>query len=656
MITYHYRIIIGAAVLSLAYLPPNVFAEEEMRVTAVVEKRNAEVGEEIPLALNISGSKANLLRPRLPDMEGFDSFFHGRANRFTFVNGRSENNTTFSYVLVPKRPGKFTLPPIEVQADDRVFRTDPIEFQITGAAQSPAAGTVGAPQRTAPARQTSPANYGAKGGVNPQSSPLPQASVVSAPKIRTSTQGSDRDVFLLVTADRSEAYPNEQVLLTYAVYTRYSARAEQFEKDPNLGGLWVEEIPIEKNYQPERLTLNGMQYLKADIRRLAVFPTSSGILDIDPGVFRVSIQKENRSSGVFDDFFNDSFFGGSVFARRETKLLTAEPLKLTVRPLPEQGKPEDFSGMVGQFRMTTQIDKRSVKQNEPILMILTIEGQGNMEMVARPRIPETRNIKFYDTDSQNQFIKDRSGVRGRKIFEITFIPMEAGDLEIPALDFNFFDPRSGEYQILRSQPYQIKVSPAPYQQMSQISAEQGDGLKKTIQGERRDIYFVEENYDPDRKRLDKEALLSALFAANVFLSLIALFLFVKRVYEERLDSNISMKRSLFARRNLQKGMKNLRKLARAKTCDKKREYFDQASKLLNRYIAEKFNLSEQGLTMGEIAEHLLDKGFPSEGVERIEKFYRVCDEVRFTSAEVPEIRMEDFKGLTDELSAFLERK
>jgi len=278
-----------------------------------------------------------------------------------------------------------------------------------------------------------------------------------------------------------------------------------------------------------------------------------------------------------------------------------------------------------------------------------------MEMVARPKIDEMKNIKFYDTDSQNQFVKDRAGVRGRKIFEITFIPTEPGDLEIPPLEFNYFDPRKGTYQILKSQAYQIKVSPAPFQQLAQISEEGGE-LKKTLKSERSDIYYIEENFNPARRKIPLGSLLLALFWGAVVLSFWAAVLWVKRAYEERLDSNLAVKRSLFAKRDLQRGMKKLAKICRAKTPEKRREYYDYASKLLNAYIAGKFNLSAQGLTMREIEEKLLEKGCEPDRLGRVEKFYQLCDEVRFTSAEVPEVRPEDFRHLADEICAFLEKR
>jgi len=654
------RILIFSFCILFSLCPQMFAADEEVRVLPILDKRTVELGDQIQLSIRIVGTQSNLLRPRLPEIDGFDTFFQGRSNQFTFVNNRSESTTTFSYVLVPKQAGSFTLPPIEVEVDDRVFRTDPIALRVTGTQTSQNSGAPASPPSAVSPAGSSPAaaSLPQRASSNSAGTTSPAVPAVSKNVSRATVPlNADQDIFMRVFADKQEAYVNEQILLTYSIFTRYSTRAEQFEKDPNLSGFWVEEIPIEKNYQPEKITLGGLQYLKADVRRLAVFPTTTGVLEMDPGVYRATIRKENRSSSIFDDFFDDSFFGGSIFARRETKLLGAEPVKIVVRPLPEQDKPADFSGMVGQFQMSASIDKRSVKQNEPVRMTLFIEGQGNMEMVARPGIPEMKDMKVYDTDSSNQFVKDRQGVRGRKIFEISFIPTDAGDLEIPPLEFNYFDPREGQYRVLKTQAYQIKVSPAPYSQLPDLSGgAQGDDLRKTLKLERKDIHFIEENFDPARGNGKTGIFIQGIFWVNVFLTAFSVFFLGRRLVDERLNRDVAFKRSLFARQALQKGLRGLKKLAHAKSPGEQRKFFDLAAKILNQYFADKFNLSAQGMTIDEIASRLTEKGFEPERLEKIKAFYLLCDEVRFTSGKVPEVRMGEFVKLTEAVTGFLEKR
>lgn len=635
------------ALLLSGFFAGPVLAEDQVRVTTVFNKRTASVTEEIKLTIRIGGAKANILRPRIPSVDFLDSYYTGRTNQFTFINGRSENTTSFSYVLVAKRPGKFQLPPIEVEVDNQIYRTDPIEIQIldnspgvNSQTLATAAGSPAPPQPTSPLTGQIPA-----GSVQKPITPMV-------------TADTDKDIFLNITADKREAYPNEQILLTYSVYARVPTRPEQFEKEPNMSGFWVEEIPLEKDYQPERVVFDGLQYVKGDVKRLAVFPTSTGAFDIDPGVFRATVKKEQNASSLFDDYFDESFFGGSFFAQREPKLLTAKPLKLVVRPFPEQGKPADFSNMAGQFEMMSSVDRKLVKQNEPVNLSLVIVGEGNIEMIERPQVPELRDVKVYDSDSSTELTKYRGGVRGRKSFEITLIPTAAGDLEIPPLKFSYFDPIKGRYQTLKTPVYQIKVLPGPAVPLSESLKNLGGGadMKKKIERESRDIHFIKENFKlPEEGRGSRKKARMFLYL-NAALSLAGLFLFLRSRYEDKLDKNVALKRSRTAAQSARKGIGLLKKLSASSREADHRRFFEEAPKILNAYFADKFNVSAQGLTVYDIESRLLERGAEAERLESLRSFYDSCDRVRFTSSGIPAVQREDLIRTLQGMMAFLEKR
>lgn len=635
-----------ALLLTGCFLKP-VFAGDQVRVTTVFDKRTVNVAEEIKLTIRIAGAQTNILRPRIPSVDFLESYYTGRTNQFTFINGRSENTTAFSYVLVPKKPGKFKLPPIEVEVDNQIFRTDPIEIEIRDDSSATSPSAAQAPPFAQASSQSATA---------PPLGQVPAGSV-QKPYTPTVTPDTEKDIFLNIFADKHEAYPNEQILLTYSVYTRVSARAEQFEKDPNMGGFWVEEIPIEKDYQPEKVILEGLQYLKADVKRLAVFPTTTGTFEIDPGVFRATIKKESRPSSLFDDFFDESFFGGSFFTQREPKLLTTKPLKLVVRPFPQQGKPADFSNMAGQFEMRSSVDKKVVKQNEPVILSLVIEGEGNIEMIERPKISELRDVKIYDSDSSTELAKYRGGVRGRKSFEVTLIPTAAGEFEIPPFTFSYFDPRKGSYQTLRAPAYQIRVTPGPAVPLPETLNNLGPGaFKKKIERESRDIHFIKEG-SPLRETGGLAADIERGFLAiNGILSLVGLFFFIRRRQEDRLDKNVALKRNRYAAQNARKGISLLKKMRVSHKPEDIKKFFEEAPRVMNGYFADKFNVSAQGLMFYDIEKRLAEKGLSGAQIESLRAFYETCDLVRFTSSGIADARREELIKVIQTMIDFLEKK
>lgn len=642
-----------------AFLAP-AFAAEQVRVTTVFDKRTVNVTEEIKLTIRIAGGQANVLRPRIPSVDFLESYYTGRANQFTFINGRSANTTSFSYVLVPKRAGKFMLPPIEVEVNNQIFRTDPIEIEVLGGSSGSSPVSSGAQARLAASQtafQPPPfAGSSVPGPAGPFTGQVPAGSV-QKPVTPTVTPETEKNIFLNIFADKHEAYPNEQILLTYSVYTRVSARAEQFEKDPNMGGFWVEEIPIEKEYQPEKVIFDGLQYLKADVKRLAVFPTTTGTFEIDPGVFRATIKKEAQQSGLFDDFFDESFFGGSFFAQREAKLLTTKPLKLVVRPFPDQGRPADFSNMAGQFEMMSSVDKKVVKQNEPVILSLVIEGEGNIEMIERPKIPELRDVKIYDSDSSTELAKYRGGVRGKKSFEVTLIPTAAGEFEIPSLTFSYFDPRKGNYQTLKTPAYQIRIIPGPAVSLPESlkNLESSGGLKKKIERESRDIHFIKENF-PLREKGAGPAVARFLSIINGVLSLGGLLFFIRRRHEDKLEKNVALKRSRYAAQYARKGIALLKKLRVSSRPEDIRKFFEEAPRIMNAYFADKFNVSAQGFMFYDIEKRLLEKEMDTAKIEALRAFYETCDLVRFTSSGIADARCDELIKVIQGMIDFWEKK
>jgi hypothetical protein len=290
------RKILFITVILWGVLAPSLQAEE-VRVSASLNKRSAQVGEEVRLSIRISGTGTNLQAPRLPQLDGFETYYTGRASHITFINGVSSSNVEFSYTLIPQRAGHFTLSPVEVQAGPSVLRTEPVLIEVTGGQ-----GQMASPQAPAQRATTQPSTP----------SPMPQA-VPPDQQGAMVSPGTDDNIFVQAWVDRKTLYQNEQMLLTYSLYTRYDTRYEGFDKEPETSGFWIEEFPMDRDVPRETVRMNGKRYVKAEVKKLALFPTAPGNYTIQPGSLKVSIREEPQGSSAFDEFFSDSFFTGGSF-------------------------------------------------------------------------------------------------------------------------------------------------------------------------------------------------------------------------------------------------------------------------------------------------------------------------------------------------------
>jgi hypothetical protein len=653
-----FMLTIFCSLIFLAMVQSAILADEP-QLSATLDKNTARVNEEMHLNIRVIGVRGGVQAPTLPSLEGFEIFYSGRSSRFSFVNGQSQSLTEFNYVLIPRNAGRFIIQPIEVELSGRTYRTKQLEVEILGAQalrqqstqpkqQTP---TYQPPQQTLP-QASGPAGPNARGAQSTTLRTQSPTTTTSQGTLQGRTDIEDPNIFLRVIPDKINAFTNEQIILTYAIYTRYDTRYEGFEEEPETSGFWIEEFPMDyKNLGRSTERVNGRKYVRADIKKIALFPTAPGEYVLKPGQVKASVQIQEGGNSVFDDFFSDSFFGGSgLFARRAEKYLTALPLTINVRAVPERGKPASFKGAVGDFRMTSEVDKRVINQNEAVTLKITIEGQGNIETLASPSISEPPNTKMYESDVRSQLFRQQNVIAGNKTFEIIFIPTEAGDLIVPGVAFSFFNPRSDRYVTVRSEAYQIQVNPSKLPTPTIPKGVLGDGsddAKKTIERESEDIYYIKERM---RVRFRPETVVPWVLGVNGILTLALLGFVVSLQRSAYLDENIHLKRTLSAKKFARKGIKQLEQLAK-RTGDKPEaviQFFDQCARVLNQYLSDKLNLSEHGMTRDVIEQELMGRGVNAAAVGKIAHCYDACDEVRFGKrGRAPEERREMIKSIRE---------
>lgn len=598
----------------------------EPQFTAVLDKQTVTVNEEIHLNVKVAGAKGSLQAPKLPSLANFEIFYSGRSSQFSFINGRSESMTEFNYVMIPKTPGQFVLQPLEININGKVYQSDKINITVLDNQSTSVSSNASLQQqRSAPTFQpqatpqkTTGANSGAFQNQNFQQAP-PAASA-----------GEDQHIFLRVNPSKVTVYTNEQLLLVYSLYTNLDTRYEGFEQEPETSGFWIEEFPMEQDLGRDTEMVGGRKYIRADIKKIALFPTAAGEYWIKPGVIKASIQIPERSSSVFDEFFNDSFFSGAgLFGRREDKKLTQPPIRIEVKSLPDTGKPASFKGAVGEYRMSTGLDKKVVNQNEALTLTINIEGEGNIETLSPPIFPQIADVKVYESDTKSQLFRVRNVIAGKKTFEMIMIPGKAGELAIPSLEFSFFNPKSGQYVMLKSEAYKVQVNPSstpPPSLPKELILGEG-GEKKEVKKEGEDIHYIREMISVN----SFDRLLLWFEIINFVLTVTGIVLIFVRRRDEFFAENISFKRTYFAKKYARQGLKRLNKLAQSSESGGKttQQFFDESARILNQYLADKLNLSSHGLTQDIVERHLLARDATPETLEKIRECYGISDQVRF---------------------------
>jgi hypothetical protein len=166
-----------------------------------------------------------------------------------------------------------------------------------------------------------------------------------------------------------------------------------------------------------------------------LFPTTSGQATIDPAIVSTS---------------------GGFFTSPEQ--VQSDPILIDVKPLPA-GTPAGFNGAVGQFEIQASTDRTSTPLGEPVTLRVTLRGSGNWGTLGEPTWPSDENWRVYHNDSQEQVNMSEGTMTGSRVYEQLWTPLVEGQLTLPAIQYSYFDPQTGQYQTLTTEAQTIEVTP-----------------------------------------------------------------------------------------------------------------------------------------------------------------------------------------------------
>ncbi|MBI4430866.1 MAG: protein BatD [Candidatus Omnitrophica bacterium] len=604
-------------------------------VTITFDRQTVSVGEEVHLTIRIEGSQGESERPRLPSIESFTTFYTGRSTQTKDKNGQTISVSEFRFVLVPNAVGKFTFPAVEVEVEGQVFRTSSVQFEVM--ANEGAAGTAAG----SPANSSIGVSHlnGSSTG-QPPAQPPSYYQIPKTPPQGFVPPGADPNIFLKAWVDKTVAYPNEPIVLTYSLYTRQDTQYEGFSEEPVITGFWIEQFATPEKLGKTVVQIGGKRYVRADVRKMTLFPQGSGEYSIQPGSVKVSVEEQSHYESFLDEFFDDSFFSRRIYAKKIPKILATYPISITVKPFPDQGKPENFSGATGRFTFTGTIDRRAVKQNEPVTLTLTIEGEGNIETMEKPRVPELKNFQTYESDVSTQMLDRKDSVMGRKTFQTVFIPELPGNFELPSVEFSFFDPQSEKYTTLRTEAFQIRVTPGEAGPVPKLKSREEQEQKKGVELEARDIFFIKDRLEKSLfERLYPRMLLILMGDGAATILALILLLLVKR--REALDTNVALKRRIEAPRAVRRGLRKMGKVMKDSSREGQQQFCEIAQKTLMKYLSDQMNVSAHSLTVPMVEDALKERGEPEETIERLKSFHDICNQVRFTNVDINDEKKEE---------------
>jgi len=407
----------------------------------------------------------------------------------------------------------------------------------------------------------------------------------------------------------------------YKLYTRVDLVANQLDKAPDLNGFWSQDV-VNKN--PNAMwtaeTVNGAKYSVATIKETVLFAEHSGDLTIDPlaMTFIVRLKTPPRK-------FMDNAFGNYQDVKYQVK---STPVIVHAAPLPDAGKPADFSGAVGHFSVYTDIDKKELKANETINYTFEVKGAGNLSLINAPKITPPVDFEKYDPKTTDRITVDSNGIAGSRQFSYLLIPRHQGNYKLDLAKFTYFDPSAKKYVTLPTSEFNIKVNKGDQQVNVPVfnSADQQD-----IKMLGNDIRYIKTS-SAGLFQQGGEFYGSAWYYILLFLgplSFAAAFFY--RRWEAQYNSDLVLVKS---RKASKVAAKHLSDADKQLTAGNKTAFFEAIARGLYGYLSDKLNIPVADLNKENIEERLKARAVNESVIKQLNDTMDSCEMARFAPVSV----------------------
>ncbi len=422
------------------------FEASALSVKASVDKNQlTEDDSLLVLTVSISGGNAEIDTSVIKD---FQVVSHSTGSSFKWINGQSSSEYNHIFTLIPLKKGRIAIPPLPVMANGKTVYTDAISINA---------------------------------GKNSMAQGL----------------SSQSDIFVKASVSDDSPYPGQSIIYSFKFY--YSVQISS----PSL------KLPEFKNFNAKEndkdvstsTLIDGREYQVIE-RKVILIPVKPGVTTLSPSIlsFQMAVANRRNSRDTFESLFNDPFFNRASLVK---KTLKTEPLTIKVLPLPHNPYPEPFSGLIGSFRLKSNIQSRRIKAGESTTLSLDIEGQGNLMDAAEPSLVVPPGLKMYKDSPIDHITLDHDGYSGTRTFRMAFVGVDAGTYTIPPVTVNYFDSEKGQYRIISTEGHTVTVEPLSVQEGREPSLSQEENTAVKLQSrEKRNVEFTGHDILPLKESLD----------------------------------------------------------------------------------------------------------------------------------------------------------
>lgn len=499
---------------------------------------------------------------KMPDLSPFEVLQGpSTARSMSVINGKRSFSQSYKFLLKASKKGTFEIGPATCRMGGKLLKTNVLKITVLGRKDT-----------------NVPADPG------------------------------DKPTFIRMEVSENPAYPGQQLVLDYIIYTRQNLESCTIDNQPKNPGFFSQDVEDIRD-QPQRIRIKGTEYYTQVVRRVLLFPQKTGEFDIEPSVFSITVPMEEDNSGFF-------------FRNVKREKITTNPLKIKVNKLPD-GAPSSFNGSVGQFAFKAEVKKPTVAKGEAIKLQVEIQGNGDPNLLKAPEVKIPEGFEKYEPS----LVYENSYMEGKKLtsvaqYEYLFVAQAEGTYNIVP-EFSFFSPSEGKYITRTADTVRVSVLPSSATTTQAGPADTGPSV----------LPLSDDSTLTDMK--------SGFLGSLLFWSLLGLiaagtaaglYLRIRRSglseianmadHKTKSLARLSEARDFFARGDLP-------------------SYYERLNETTTGYLLNKYDIPHQDSGLEGITSHLSRHGAGPEAIDLFREIRQKCELARFAGTLQPDATLYD---------------
>ena len=560
------------------------------QVIRVSAPSRVEAGENFRISFKVTTQDVDDFRSGLHSTDVVEVIagpYTSSESSFQMVNGHtsSSSSITYTYTLYAAKSGVYNIPAAHARVGGKQISSSPAKVTVVGSAQG-----------------------------RGNNSPKMHEDDNYQPHMRAAGSAiSGRDLFIKVSANKKKVYEQEPILLTYKVYTLVDLT--QLEgKMPELTGFHTQEIPLpqQKSFHIERV--NGKPYRTVTWSQYVMYPQMTGKMEIPSITFKGIVVQQNRSVDPFEAFFN----GGSGYVEVKRNIV-APSIKIDVLPLPH--KPANFSGGVGKFNISAQLNKNELKAGDPLSLRIVVGGIGNLKLIKQPVVNFPKDWDKYDPKVTDKTKLTSNGLEGNMIYDILAVPRNQGHYTIPPIELTYYDTSLNQYKTIKTQSFEIEVA-------------KGDGSRSSVvdysKDQPKDIKDIKKG-DAELHSVDNFFFGSVGYLMSLLIPFVA-FVALLVIFRKRAIDNADLVKMKGKKAN-KIATKRLRQANKLMLAGKSNEFYDEVLRALWGYVGDKLNMPAEKLSRENISEKLQSHNVDDNTISKFLSAIDDCEMMRFAPGD-----------------------